>query len=227
MELPQGLTPEVLKNIQDFMASQPAKQEYVRPSGLLKSDQVRGVNPRYRYEYREYPKALTPPKITIRDANHERQLRNSWHMPLPWGTDDDGKALTANYYAEAVYPRDVQPPQIVVNNAQEEAAKLAEWRVDGSGAKGSVYPKWLFHAEKGGQMVSSRDAEIALGGGWFDTPAGALASLKKEAASASDSLDGLRETAVALGIGVDKRWGEKRLRDEIESAEAAKDKVAA
>lgn len=40
----------------------------------------------------------------------------------------------------------------------------------------SEFPKWRYHATKQAMIVDDADAEEALGLGWFDTPAEALAA---------------------------------------------------
>lgn len=234
-ELPPGLTPQMLQNIVAFLTAQ-AAQQAPRPSGTLQPNQIRGVNPAYRYSYREYPKALTPPPVEVKNEQEERTLRVRWNQPLPWpDVEPNGSASRVEaYYMLREYPTFMQPPQIVVQTAEEEEAKLASWNVGGSSRV--KYPRYMFHAEKGGAMVNSAMEEHALGAGWYATPAEAMQaafSKMKEtdqrqgltSSSNQTPVDGAsdREALLArakeLGIDAKPSWGTKRLMDAIDAAE--------
>ena len=126
INLPPNINPAILAAALQYLQAQ-AQQMAPRPSGVLQPHQIRGVNPQYKYEYKEFPKALTPPDWEIKDAKQERDLRVRWRRPLPWSDQADGKDLTAQYYAEQEYPKRETPPQIIVNDTTEEAAVRAAW----------------------------------------------------------------------------------------------------
>lgn len=244
MDLPAGLTPEMMDNLARFF-SQPNQAAYVRPSGLLQPNQMRGYNPRYQYKYREYPKALTPPRIQVRDANHERDLRVQWGTPLPWNNDDDGRDLIREYYTTQEYPKMVTPPQVIVQSAADEKSKLAAWRAESGEAGDDMqagYPKWLFHAEKPAEFVNGRDEETALGQGWYTTPAEAMSAarpktpavpgdrrvvvpqhqsgpIKYSPEEEAERID-LMARAAKHKVQYHVQWGTPRLRREVEEAEA-------
>src|ERR1019366_4212617 len=115
------------------------------PDGILNSNQIRGVDKDYRYQYREFPKALTPAEVAVTDARHEARLRSAWHMALPW--DGQGPIETKqrdDYYAAQVYPKVMQPPQVIVENADEEVKILASWNVKASAmAKAEKWPHYM------------------------------------------------------------------------------------
>lgn len=243
LELPAGLTQEMMESIAAFFtAQQDQLNQAPRPRGLLTANQIRGVNPRYKYTFKEYPKALTPPPIQVRDAKHERDLRVQWQKPLPWNPNDpDGKELINDYYASQEYPREVNPPQIVVRSPEEEHAVIAGWKAEGRIKPGDVmastgYPKWKFHAEKGASFVKTREDEQELGRGWYDTP---LEAQKSAAASVGMDLgpkrrltpeeekEDLLARATKVGVEANSQWGLPRLRREVEEAEVRAAKKAA
>lgn len=233
--LPPGLTPEMMANLAAFLAAQPAKQNVSRPNGLLQPNQIRGYNANYKYEFREYPKALTPPRMTVRDANHERTLRVEWGRPLPWNNDLDGAPRIAEYYGTESYPKEIVPPQIVVFTRAEEDAKLAAWRAEAGDEplnRDADYPKWLFHPDKPALMVATRDEEIALGRGWFSTPAEAQSASKPKGPSTAKYVSNrmtpeeeaeridLVERAAKVNLQFYPQWSSARLKREVEELEA-------
>jgi len=246
-ELPPGLTPEMMANLAAFLANQPIKDMYVRPSGTLPQNQIRGYNPRYVYSYKEFPKALTPPPTIVKNEAHERTLRVQWGTPLPWNSGEgDGRETIAGYYAGQDYPKEVPTPQVIVYTAQEEAAKLAEWRAahGGEGAHPATpYPKWLFHPDKPAIYVMTSDQEVGLGPNWFDTPKAAQDAVKSKVrpdvrteiqatttrpgmVNGRYSLDeeaeriDLMARADRLSVTFHPQWGTPRLKREVEEAES-------
>lgn len=176
MNLPPGVTLEQMQRIAAFFAQNAVAPP--RPSGTLQPNQIRGVDPRYQYAFREYPKALNPPPITVTNEAQERTYRLQWQQPLPWNSGGpEDRMMVETYYATRVYPIMMNPPQVVVYSIEEEEAKIAAWQAEGGTVEpssGVRYPRWLFHAEKGGQFVANRDAENALGRGWFTSPKDAM-----------------------------------------------------
>lgn len=65
------------------------------------------------------------------------------------------------------------------------------------------------------EFVAFRDRFIDM------TPRAKAAPSSAPQANGDDALDALRARAEALGVKVSKRWGEKRLLEEIEAAEAS------
>lgn len=221
-QLPPGLTPGMLEQLAKFFAAQPVVT--VRPSGLLKVDQVRGRNPNYQYVFHEFPKMLTPPSVRVMNAGDEKRLRSQWKTPLPW---DGPGALdaVADYYDTQSYPKIMTPPQVVVYSADEERAKRSAWRAEGGDDYvEDAYPKWLFHPTQKPQFVTTREQEISMGKGWFATPAEA-----QEAAERLGSSEGVEPAinkaallaeANRLGIVCNNSWGIPRLTKAIEDAKA-------
>lgn len=233
--LPPGVTPEMMTAIAAFFASQP--QVVTRPRGVLQPSQIRGVNPGYRYKFREYPKALTPPNVLIDSAEHERRFRLTFKLPLPWDpAQPDHREHIQDYYATAEYPKTMTPPQIIVNNQDEEDAVSAGWRTAGGDEVQSViYPRWMFHATKEPVLVKNLAQETNLGDGWYPS-LGALKDATEGRSPTRDTqtidealeYDQLLDKAIAMNIaGVDKRWSIDRLKNAIAKAEARKVKPKA
>ncbi|MFY2643718.1 hypothetical protein ACOTDF_19335 [Achromobacter insuavis] len=78
-----------------------------------------------------------------------------------------------------------------------------------------MHPTWLFHATEEPQIFTDADdlAE-ALRNGWADTPA-AFLNVKTKDVEKTDEKDELIHQAKLLGMKVDARWSEARLRKEI------------
>lgn len=221
--VPPGMTPAMIQAALAYLLSQ-AQQNAPRPSGLLQAHQIRGVNPSYKYEYREYPKALTPPDIEIQNAAEERALRVKWREPLPWQANDPaGAELIRVFYEEAEYPKRVTPPQVFVADMAEEAAVRAQWQAEFGVDGGIVYPAWFFHVSKQPAMVHSAAQRDALGAGWYQTPQEAVDAAKGVQApvQASEEIERARLLARAdeLGVSVDARMKTPRLRNIVDKAE--------
>lgn len=231
MQLPPGVTPEQMAAMVQFFASQPPAEK-PRPSGTLQKHQIRGLNPNYRWTNQQYPKALHPPAQEIQSRDAEVRFRLAFNRPLHWDlTKPEGRMYTDQYWALQVYPKMMQPPQVIVQNVQEEEAVLASWRINtGSETLGGVvYPRWMFHAEKQPAMVSSADAEHALGTGWFPTPQEAVDAARGLAPAKSEQeLDrnALLAKAEELGIKFDRRWPTERLRASVQAAEKTETEAA-
>ena len=212
--LPEGMTPDMMAAIAAFMQQQQQALNRARPSGILQPNQIRGVNPNYKYKYREFPKALDPPPVTVTDAPQERTLRSRWNQPLPWGDKD----MVEAYYGEQEYPKEMLPPQVVVNSPEEEESMLASWH----GKTGRVnYPRWMFHAEREAVLVRSHDDQVALGAGWFPTVKEAIESAQaavRVSKNPSERED-LMNRAHQLGIEFKPQWSTDRLRDAVSAAE--------
>lgn len=213
--LPPGVTVEMLQNIAKFFAEQP--QERPRPSGTLSKNQIQGLNPKYKYVFQEYPKALTPPDVKINNQLEERSFRAQHKMALPW----DAKDYIDAYYAVQNYPKLLVPPQVIVDTPEEEDAKLASWRV--ANPDRVVYPRWMFHYALPAVMVNDRRQEEALGPDWFSTPAEAIQMAGDKAKVTEKQLsehDRLVEEALAAGLKVDKRWSIERLKNALADIKA-------
>lgn len=212
--LPEGVTPEMMQAIAAFMQSQQAALQRARPSGTLQPNQIRGVNPNYRYKYREFPKALDPPSVTVVSVAQERTLRARWNQPLPWADRD----MMDAYYDAQEYPKEMLPPQVVVNSSEEEESMLASWH----GKTGRVnYPRWMFHAEKEAVMVRSHDEQVALGAGWFPTVKEAIAAAQADVRNYKQpsEREQLMDKAHQMGIEFKPQWSTDRLREAVEAAE--------
>jgi hypothetical protein len=79
------------------------------------------------------------------------------------------------------------------------------------------YPKWKYSLT-GSCVVNSADEEAALGDGWFDAKPTANDTPARAQPSVQSELDALIAKAQELGIEIDKRWGVKRLRQEVAHA---------
>lgn len=212
--LPEGLTPDMLQAIAAFMQQQQSAIAAARPVGTLQPNQIRGVNPAYKYRFREYPKALNPPPVTVEDEKQERTLRARWNQSLPW----NDAAMVEGYYAEQSYPREMQPPQIVVQSPEEEESVLASW---GDYANRVHYPRWMFHASEEATMVRSHDEEIALGAGWFPTIKEAIAMAQAAARTntGNDERSRLMDRAHQMGVVFKPQWSTDRIREAVEAVE--------
>lgn len=220
--LPAGMTTQQIQAALAFVASQAVRQQH-RPSGLLPANMIRGVDPNYVYEYREFPKALTPPDVEVKDAKEEASLRVRWKMPLQWQANDpQGAEYIRAYYVEREYPVRMTPPQVIVNDEAEEDAIRAGWRAEYGSAERRLYPLWRFHATKPPVYCKTAREEEALGEGWHDSPGEAAEAAKsKPAASAADELDraALLDLAAELGIQIDGRTKTPAIRDKVRAAQ--------
>lgn len=78
-----------------------------------------------------------------------------------------------------------------------------------------MHPTWLFHATEEPQIFTDADdVAQALRNGWADTPA-AFFNVKTKGVEKTDEKDELVHQAKLLGMKVDARWSESRLRKEI------------
>lgn len=78
-----------------------------------------------------------------------------------------------------------------------------------------MHPTWLFHAtEKPQIFTDADDVAQALRNGWADTPAAFFNVMTKDVEK-TDEKDELIHQAKLLGMKVDARWSEARLRKEI------------
>lgn len=83
---------------------------------------------------------------------------------------------------------------------------------------------WIYHDEHDPKMIERDDLESYLSDGWresFRKPGEAETPLDlpdDTPVELEDSFHSLTEKATNLGIKVDGRWSEKRLRAEIEKA---------
>lgn len=78
-----------------------------------------------------------------------------------------------------------------------------------------MHPTWLFHATEEPQIFTDADdVAQALRNGWADTPA-AFFNVKTKDVEKTDEKDELIHQAKLLGMKVDARWSEARLRKEI------------
>lgn len=76
-----------------------------------------------------------------------------------------------------------------------------------------MHPTWLFHPTEEPRVFTDKaEADQALADGWADTPA-AFFNVKPKAEK--DDKDELVHQANLLGMKVDARWSEARLRKEI------------
>ncbi|CAJ0710698.1 hypothetical protein ACPCHQ_17040 [Ralstonia thomasii] len=82
------------------------------------------------------------------------------------------------------------------------------------------FPKWKHHAGGSSQIVNSAEEEADLGPDWYDTKQPVVEAEEKEEKAIESELDALIVRAGELGITIDKRWGIKRLREEIEKVSA-------
>lgn len=218
--LPAGMTPAQMQQIAAYLKQQDmAVKEYQRPTGILEKSQIRGVNPRYQYEFQEYPKALTPPPETVTSESEERTLRSQKRILLPW----DAPAMVDMYYRDRKYPVKISLPQVIVQDEDEEARVLASWNVDG--VDRVAYPRYLFHPTQQPKMVRSVEEEQGLGTNWFATIAEAAEAAGKEAESnkARNERLALMQEATKVGAKFEPSWGNKRIQEAID----AKTKVAA
>lgn len=229
LNLPPGVNAAMIAATLQYLQAQ-AEQNAPRPSGLLQKHMIRGVNKNYKYEYREFPKALTPPDIEVADAKQERQLRVKWSRPLPWdATKPEGQALIAQYYEEQVYPKRETPPQIVVQDANEEASVRAAWQMEYGESAGIIYPAWFFHVTKQPVMVSNSKQRDALGKGWFATPSEAMDAAKGITAPVKldeqEEREALIRRADELGVSYDMRMKTPKIKQLVQQAEREREEA--
>lgn len=80
-----------------------------------------------------------------------------------------------------------------------------------------MHPTWLFHATEEPRVFrDAQDVADALRDGWADTPAAFLNVKAKNEEKTGDEKEELVHQAKLLGMKVDARWSEARLRKEIE-----------
>lgn len=80
-----------------------------------------------------------------------------------------------------------------------------------------MHPTWLFHATEEPRVFrDAQEANDALRDGWADTPAAFFNVKTKPDEKGSVDKDELIHQAKLLGMKVDARWSEARLRKEIE-----------
>ena len=221
MSIPERFTPDDLAQIASFLAEQRRASQQKPLGGLLPPEHIRGNDPNYRYKYREYPKALTPPAEHIADADAERRFRVKYKDRLPYD-GDDAPAKIAEYYALASYPKKMEPPQVIVNTIQEEESVLAGWNAGTPGRKERVtYPRWMFHGSKEPVLVSNINQEQALGRDWYPTVGEAMNSVKEamvstRVAEENDERSVLLHELEERGGKADRRWSTDRLRAELD-----------
>jgi hypothetical protein len=224
MNLPDGMTPQAIMAALQYLSTQTQASQYKRPSGVLPPSMMRGVNPAYVYEFREYPKALTPPDVEVANDQEERQLRIKWRMPLPWMINDpEQREFIAEYYRVQEYPHRMTPPQIIVHDEAHEAAVKAAWRAEYGEDAVRLYPAWYFHASQPPVLVSSAKEREKLGDGWYDAPSKAIDAARGRApmTKGKDELDriSLMKLAEGLDIKVDERMKTPRIRQMVEAAQ--------
>lgn len=79
-----------------------------------------------------------------------------------------------------------------------------------------MHPTWLFHPTEDPRVFTDKaEVERALADGWADTPAVFFNVKAKPEAQDKDEKDELVHQAKLLGMKVDARWSEARLRKEI------------
>lgn len=84
----------------------------------------------------------------------------------------------------------------------------------------SEFPKWRYHATKQALIVDDREAEEALGFGWFDTPAEAQEAAEPEEddkAAAEAYRKELLAKAKALGIEIYHTSGVEKIQAAIDA----------
>jgi|KBSMisStandDraft_5_1062788.scaffolds.fasta_scaffold02378_13 hypothetical protein len=224
VNLPEGMSPQAIIAALTYLAQQAEAAAYVRPSGVLPQSMMRGVNKNYTYEFRPYPKALTPPDVIVSDAKQEQALRIKWRTPLPWAVNDpEQRGFIAEYYTSREYPQRMTPPQIVVQDEPQEAAVMAAWRAEYGEDAVRLYPAWFFHATQAPVLVANPRELEKLGQGWFPTPAQAIDAAKgnKPAVPASEELERgrLMKLAGDLDIKVDDRMKTPKIRQLVETAQ--------
>lgn len=88
----------------------------------------------------------------------------------------------------------------------------------------SEFPKWRYHATKQALIVDDKDAEEALGLGWFDTPAEAQAAApvdeEDDKAAAEAYRKELLAKAKALGIEIYHTSGVEKIQAAIDAHNA-------
>jgi hypothetical protein len=228
VNLPEGMSPQAIMAALQYLATQTAAAQYQRPSGVLPASMMRGVNKSYTYEFRPYPKALTPPDIEVTSDREEKALRIKWKMPLPWAVNDpEQREFIAEYYARREYPVRMTPPQIIVQDEAHEDAVKAAWRAEYGEDAVRLYPAWFFHATQAPVLVGNAKELEKLGQGWFPTPTQAIDAARgvRAPVKAADELerDRLMKLAANLDIRVDERMKTSKIRSLVE---AAQEKIA-
>jgi hypothetical protein len=220
--MPDGtvITPEAIAAAMLFLANQAANQK-PRPTGLLPQSMIRGVNPNYRYEFREYPKALIPPDVIVSNRQEEHLCRVKWQEPLPWPSNDPaGRELIEQYYATQNYPKRMTPPPIPAKDAAEEASYRAAWRDDFGEI--DIFPMWMFHATNQPVLVGNRQQKEALGDGWFPNLMDAWNHVRgiriEQPTDDAVEREELMKLADELGVAYDMRVKTGVLRQKVEQA---------
>lgn len=228
LNLPEGMSPQAIMAALQYLATQTQAAQYKRPSGVLPPSMMRGVNPNYVYEYREYPKSLQPPDVEAANDKEEKALRIKWRMPLPWVINDPAQGhFIDEYYNTQTYPHRMTPPEVIVLDEAQEAAVKAGWRAEYGEDAVRLYPAWYFHASHPPVLVGNAKEREKLGDGWHDTPAKAIDAARgiKPAVKGSEELEraSLIKLAGDLDIKVDERMKTPRIRQMVE---AAQEKIA-
>lgn len=79
------------------------------------------------------------------------------------------------------------------------------------------YPRWKYHATKPARIVESAEEEVALGDDWHNTP--------QEAAAEQAEVDeraALLAEADGLGLTIDRRMGNARIKAAIDAFKASR-----
>ncbi len=161
-------------------------QQKVDPRPLLQPGDAPGYVKSKRIDYVEYPKAIYPPKVVVKNRFDEERCRQEWKQPLPWLPNSEKAAIDA-YYAQQTYPKVMEPPPLMVESAKEEAIVRASWKDTGAEAVDTdSYPKTFFHLTLPPVVVRTREEEEALGPGWYPTIAAVIAAVVGTAPVAMD-----------------------------------------
>lgn len=117
----------------------------------------------------------------------------------------------ATYDQNQDYLKDPTRPESKPYSTKQQAANQAQ------GGR-----SWLYHKTKGEQIFDAEDMEQAEKDGWSNTPFKHPNNPDHQApvdASENNSeTDALKLEAERIGLKVDKRWSNKRLREEIVKA---------
>jgi hypothetical protein len=80
-----------------------------------------------------------------------------------------------------------------------------------------THPKWKYHPKEQAVIVADKEAEEALGLGWFDTPAEALASVEDEGDDSEEHRKELLAEAKELGLNLHHRSGISTIQSAIDA----------
>lgn len=175
-QLPAGFTPTLLAQLKAYFDSTVAPMKK-RVRGLLQLQDIRGhIN--QAYEFREYPKMITPPSETIKSVIEEKKFRRKYGLKLPY-RDTVRKVRQGEidyekeYWDLQDYPKEMRAKAVKVWSREEEDGLLAAWNAaNPARAKDPNYAqgRWFFHASKEPVMVHSLAEEQALEPGYRLTP---------------------------------------------------------